>query len=70
MITRTQAEALLTLAESLEACERLDIKFVLAPSGIPEFKNRAGDYVFKVGDWMNSMDIRAGLHDLYPKSET
>lgn len=25
MITRAQAEALLTLAESLEACERLDI---------------------------------------------
>ena len=27
MITRAQAEALLTLAESLEACERLGIKF-------------------------------------------
>lgn len=26
MITRAQAEALLTLAESLEACERLDIR--------------------------------------------
>lgn len=25
MITRAQAEALLTLAESLEACERLDV---------------------------------------------
>jgi len=28
MITRAQAEALLTLAESLEACERLDIRLV------------------------------------------
>lgn len=29
MITRAQAEALLTLAESLEACERLGIAFLV-----------------------------------------
>lgn len=33
MITRAQAEALLTLAESLEACERLGIGFAADERG-------------------------------------
>lgn len=32
MITRAQAEALLTLAESLEACERVGITFWQGPT--------------------------------------
>ena len=32
MVTRAQAEALLTLAESLEACERLNVTLSIGPS--------------------------------------
>lgn len=35
MITRAQAEALLTLAESLEACERLQVNVKTYLSGQP-----------------------------------
>lgn len=71
MITRAQAEALLTLAESLEACERLSIELcvpgrdemVLLLSDEPENLDleRGG---------LTSMSIRLAVNALIPKSET
>lgn len=62
MITRAQAEALLTLAESLEACERLGVSAsVKVPS--EQFGVKGIDYVSAIG-------LRLMISALIPKSET
>lgn len=59
MITRAQAEALLTLAESLEACERLGLRCHVVVPG--EQLNRKGiDFVSAVG-------LRHAIADEYKK---
>lgn len=45
MITRAQAEALLTLAESLEACERLGLDLTTGPDGEMMLEHPAGTYL-------------------------
>ena len=66
MITRAQAEALLTLAESLEACERLGMAFNI---------DEAGLYVLGTGLCENlgqpsGMSVRLAVNGLIPKSDT
>lgn len=62
MITRAQAEALLTLAESLEACERLGVKvspdenFIMLDTG---------DRFEYVGS-MSSIEVRLAVNALIP----
>lgn len=54
MITRAQAEALLTLAESLEACERVGVEMVATELS---FRHPAGG--FQVPSWgASSVDPR------------
>jgi len=67
MITRAQAEALLTLAESLEACERLGIELPIDEEGMAIF--------FHGSDWVNlykltGMEIRMAVSSISPKQET
>lgn len=62
MITRTQAEALLTLAESLEACERLDV-------GLHSDMDHVivmGKEIFEYVGEPNGMSIRLLLNKLVP----
>lgn len=70
MITRAQAEALLTLAESLEACEKV---------GLTISGDADGDQVIcKDGRYLHNtmhpdlqpVRIRRAISELYPKSET
>lgn len=66
MITRAQAEALLTLAESLEACERQQITFTLGDDFIclnyPETWEMISD--------LDGASIRHAVNALIPKQET
>lgn len=71
MITRAQAEALLTLAESLEACAALDIS--LCAPGRDEmvllFGESSEDVELK--EWtLTGMSIRLAVNAMMPKSET
>jgi hypothetical protein len=66
MITRTQAEALLTLAESLEACERL---------GMTVEQDYEDAYIQVKGDAhgitsVRGMSVRIIVDRLMPHSET
>lgn len=63
MITRAQAEALLTLAESLEACERQEIKFMIAVAGKSES-------VLDAGFYHTAIQLRLAVNALIPKQET
>ena len=71
MITRTQAEALLTLAESLETCEQLGIR-------ISEYGDGVGVYTveppitlhFQPRPFIDGMAIRLAVNALVPKQET
>ena len=68
MITRAQAEALLTLAESLEACERLDV-FISADAHQTIYAPQAWGHSLK--DFrLNGMAIRLAVDALIPKQET
>ncbi len=67
MITRAQAEALLTLAESLEACEKLNLEIT---------PNYDGDQIIQFSDTgeqisnlygLSSINIRLAVNDLVPK---
>lgn len=66
MITRAQAEALLTLAESLEACERL---------GLEVSRDQEAFFVGKNGYWgeflsrrqLTGASIRTAVASLMPK---
>jgi len=64
MITRAQAEALLTLAESLEACEKLEVRL---EQHRDIYVNIAGQH-----RWIEptAMGIRLAVNALIPKKET
>jgi len=69
MITRAQAEALLTLAESLEACERLGFHlgaYMNQGTGIPYLTQDTDDLDLE----LTAMDIRLYVSDRIPKQET
>jgi hypothetical protein len=66
MITRAQAEALLTLAESLEACERQQITFTLGDDVICLNYPETWEMLFD----LTGSDIRDAVQKLIPKSET
>lgn len=51
MITRAQAEALLTLAESLKACERLNVTLEVLPHGEAIIRHPAGGFSISLGQW-------------------
>lgn len=68
MITRAQAEALLTLAESLEACERLGIDLHLPESACDSASIDVGDQVEFVDDF-KSMTVRLAVRALTPFRE-
>lgn len=69
MITRAQAEALLTLAESLEACERLGIDLHLPQTACDSASIDIGDQVEFVDDF-KSVTVRLAVNALIPKSES
>ena len=60
MITRAQAEALLTLAESLEACERQEIKFMVSVAG-------KEDSLLDAGFYRTALQLRMAVNELIPK---
>lgn len=66
MITRAQAEALLTLAESLEACEQVGVT-LSTYHGKPIILQGA-DCIALI-DRINGMEIRLAVNALIPKSE-
>lgn len=66
MITRAQAEALLTLAESLEACERLDITLEPSYDGNCIYYPNGYEFIGHV----TAFNIRLALNALIPKQET
>lgn len=68
MITRAQAEALLTLAESLEACERQGIE-VYYDGGQEIWINDSPLIPLRTED-LNGMSIRLAVNALIPKQET
>ena len=69
MITRAQAEALLTLAESLEACERLGVELVGTDVGNYVNYGESLNAAFDVDDFY-AMSIRLAVNALIPKQET
>jgi hypothetical protein len=69
MITRAQAEALLTLAESLEACDRLGFHlgaYMVQGTGIPYLTQGTNDLDLE----LTASDIRLYVSDRAPYSET
>lgn len=71
MITRAQAEALLTLAESLEACERLGVE--LSVPGRWEMSLWISGDAFNLDlneqSELSGKVVRLAVSDLAPKSE-
>ena len=67
MITRAQAEALLTLAESLEACERTGIEVFQGDEGV--FLS-GKSLLENIGHSLSGMAIRLAVNALIPKQET
>jgi hypothetical protein len=68
MITRAQAEALLTLAESLEACERLGVEVQESTDGMCIIAN--GEcHDSDLYSRLNGMSVRLLLNKLIPKQE-
>lgn len=64
MITRAQAEALLTLAESLEACERLGVTI---EQDYEDASVCYGGRYFQSITAVNPRSIRTAVADLMPK---
>jgi len=66
MITRAQAEALLTLAESLEACERSGLEVLATFNSVSVFyaEKRWVDL-----GWFKGMDVRLAVESLIPKQK-
>ena len=62
MITRAQAEALLTLAESLEACERQELKFMIAVG-------KKGEILLDTGLFHTAIQLRLAIQELGPKQK-
>lgn len=70
MITRAQAEALLTLAESLEACERADLRICIPNrcNVVLQGGTHAESLSLRSEDCsMNAMHLRVLLSDIVPK---
>lgn len=67
MITRAQAEALLTLAESLEACERLNIGLSHHSAGMTLGPD---DNIECILPDSTSIQLRLAVNALIPKQET
>lgn len=65
MITRAQAEALLPLAESLEACERLGVE-VYYDEGQEIYVNEHPLIILRADD-LTGAKIRTALASLMPK---
>lgn len=66
MITRAQAEALLTLAESLEACERNDIEVFQGDEGV----FLSGKAVLEnIGHSLSGTAIRLAVCKLIPQKD-
>ena len=62
MITRAQAEALLTLAESLEACERLGLSVEAADYGSDvALSLEHGGHLMSPSPTLTAHDIRVAL---------
>lgn len=67
MITRAQAEALLTLAESLEACERQGLK--VNPGNMCTWVDCPGKSIPFEGHF-TGMQLRLAVNAMIPKSDT
>jgi hypothetical protein len=65
MITRAQAEALLTLAESLEACERSGVTL----EGVADLVHGDNELLASLGDPISGMAVRLAVNALIPKTE-
>lgn len=63
MITRAQAEALLTLAESLEACEQQDLSFSGGEDGEWIFGPGLAEHVGQ----LTAVSVRLAVNALVPK---
>jgi hypothetical protein len=68
MITRAQAEALLTLAESLEACEQNEVNLCPGNGVVELFYGQRG--VWTELRSLSAASLRVEISRLYPKSET
>ena len=68
MITRAQAEALLTLAESMEACERLGVHLGAEPKKAYLVWGFGADQGIDL-DGLQSFTLRLALNALIPKQE-
>lgn len=66
MLTRAQAEALLTLAESLEACERQGLE--LLPDGNTSIFYGPQKWIDI--EWLKGVDVRLAVNALILKQET
>lgn len=64
MITRAQAEALLTLAESLEACERVGVS--IADEDVSQYICYGVGKYENVGQ-LTSVSVRLAVNNLVPK---
>lgn len=64
MITRAQAEALLTLAESLEACERVGLTLKGISTGDTLLQGLKDDQLLTD---LSAMSIRLAVNNLVPK---
>lgn len=65
MITRAQAEALLTLAESLEACERVGANASVNLDG--EFMELPGGWDRERFEYLESNEVRHFVSESLPK---
>lgn len=69
MITRSQAEALLTLAESLEACERLNIGVVPAFDGSQNLQFLDSSSRFAQVSALTGKKVRNAVTGLVPSGQ-
>lgn len=67
MITRAQAEALLTLAESLEACERVGLNLVIPARDLEVHMPGGSRELDLSGAYFDGSSIRTAVADLMPK---
>lgn len=70
MITRAQAEALLTLAESLEACERLNMEVGMGSMYQPTLDFSDTLKEFASMSQLTAGNVRTVVAALIPKRET
>jgi hypothetical protein len=68
MITRAQAEALLTLAQSLETCEQNEVDLCPGNGVVELFYGQRG--VWTELRSLSAASLRLEISKLYPESET